>query len=99
MPCVSGNPNCPTIYPGDPIGILTGYSAGVGYDAATGLGSLNVANVVNYWPTSTTSPVVSLTPTSLTFAATTVGAAAATQVVTLKNSGKSALTLNGTGQG
>ena len=33
------------------LGILTGYSAGAGYDLATGLGSLNVANVVNAWPT------------------------------------------------
>jgi hypothetical protein len=31
----------------DEVGILSGYSAGVGYDLATGLGSLNVANVVN----------------------------------------------------
>jgi subtilase family serine protease len=34
----------------DGLGILTGYSAGTGYDQATGLGSLNVANVVNAWP-------------------------------------------------
>jgi subtilase family serine protease len=31
----------------DEVGILSGYSAGTGYDLATGLGSLNVANVVN----------------------------------------------------
>jgi hypothetical protein len=31
----------------DEVSILLGYSAGVGYDQATGLGSLNVANVVN----------------------------------------------------
>jgi len=31
------------------LGILTGYSAGTGFDLATGLGSLNVANVVNNW--------------------------------------------------
>ena len=99
MPCISGSPYCSTIYSGDPAGILTGYKAGVGYDAATGLGSLNVANVVNNWPTSTTSPVVSLSPTSLTFATTTIGVASATQAITLKNTGKSALILNGTGEG
>ena len=99
MPCISGSPYCTTIYSGDPAGILTGYKAGVGYDAATGLGSLNVANVVNDWPTSTTSPVVSLSPTSLTFASTTIGTASATQAITLKNTGKSALILNGTGEG
>jgi hypothetical protein len=31
------------------LGILTGYSAGTGFDLATGLGSLNVSNVVNNW--------------------------------------------------
>ena len=34
----------------DEVGILSGFSAGAGYDQATGLGSLNVANVVNAWP-------------------------------------------------
>lgn len=34
---------------GEGLGISTGYSAGTGYDLATGLGSLNVANVVNHW--------------------------------------------------
>jgi hypothetical protein len=34
----------------DTVGILSGYSAGTGYDLATGLGSLNVANIVNAWP-------------------------------------------------
>jgi subtilase family serine protease len=49
------SPNCPKpvdsvggSYGGaDEVGILSGYSAGTGYDLATGLGSLNVANVVN----------------------------------------------------
>jgi len=99
MPCENGSLYCTVNYAGDPAGILDGYSAGTGYDAATGLGSLNIANVVNLWPTSTSSPVVSLSPTSLTFPATTDGIAAATQTVTLKNTGKSALTLSGTGKG
>jgi hypothetical protein len=34
------------------LGILTGYSAAAGYDLASGLGSLNVANVVNNWVSS-----------------------------------------------
>jgi hypothetical protein len=33
--------------PGTPEGILTGFSAGAGYDEATGLGSINAANLVN----------------------------------------------------
>jgi hypothetical protein len=49
------SPNCYIFHPGDSVGILgtgsvagnPGYNAGTGYDLATGLGSLNVANVVN----------------------------------------------------
>lgn len=52
MPCdaADGSPNCNIAHAGDYVGILSGYSAGPGYDQATGLGSLNVANVVNAWP-------------------------------------------------
>jgi len=49
-------PNCTASYStfgvadsNEGLGILTGNSAGPGYDLATGLGSLNVANVVNAW--------------------------------------------------
>lgn len=55
VPCdaYDKTPNCTatqsTLGSADEIGILTGYSAGAGYDLATGLGSLNVANVVNAW--------------------------------------------------
>ena len=99
MACVAGSQNCKTIYAGDPLGTLSGFNAGVGYDAVTGLGSLNIANVVNDWPTSTASPVANLSASMLTFAATTVGVAAATQPITLVNTGKSALALNGAGEG
>ena len=54
MACASGSPNCTVIHSGDSIGILSGYSAGAGFDRATGLGSLNVANVVNAWTPATT---------------------------------------------
>jgi hypothetical protein len=63
MPCDYGyntgiSPNCTATesikdssgtYP-DNVGIQTGYSGATGYDMATGLGSLNIANVVNAWP-------------------------------------------------
>jgi hypothetical protein len=59
MACDDGDygyvsPNCTVTYTADQggMGILSGYSAGTGYDLATGLGSLNVANVVNKWPAS-----------------------------------------------
>lgn len=54
MPCDYGafgalSPNCTPAHTGDTIALLSGYSATTGYDQATGLGSLNVANVVNGW--------------------------------------------------
>ncbi len=47
MPCstTAPNPNCAAN--GFPINILPGYDAGAGYDLATGLGSVNAANLVN----------------------------------------------------
>ena len=48
QPCASGSPNC-TIVGTDTYGILTGYNAGTGFDLATGLGSVNIANLVNDW--------------------------------------------------
>jgi hypothetical protein len=48
-PCATGSPNCTTTKAGDQIGVLTGYQAGAGYDLATGLGSVNAANLVNNW--------------------------------------------------
>jgi len=63
MPCDSGSPNC-TGTGAEDIGITSGYNAGTGYDLATGLGSLNVANLANLWgPTfylSSTSPAVTV---------------------------------------
>jgi subtilase family serine protease len=42
--CGQGTPNCPTVAP-----FQYGYSAGVGYDLVTGLGSLDVNNLANAW--------------------------------------------------
>jgi hypothetical protein len=49
------SPNCAALNSGDKVGTLVssgttaGYNAGAGFDLATGLGSLNIANVVNAW--------------------------------------------------
>jgi subtilase family serine protease len=48
MPCANGSPNC-TITGSNAIGVLTGYNTGTGYDLVTGLGSINVGNLVNAW--------------------------------------------------
>jgi hypothetical protein len=96
-PEIQESPNCAVKYTGDPAGILTGFSAGTGYDEATGLGSLNVANAVSSWPS--VAPYAEFSVTGLTFAATSEGFASASQMVTLKNTGKVALALSGTGLG
>lgn len=70
MPCAKGSANCSTSHSGDAYGILSGYTAGTGYDLATGLGSVNAANLVNQWATLTALPsvttITNLTPTSIT---------------------------------
>jgi subtilase family serine protease len=48
QPCLFGvSPDCSRTNSADANGILTAYSAGTGYDGATGLGSINAANLVN----------------------------------------------------
>ena len=49
MPCTRGTPNCTTSSLADQYGVLSGYNARAGYDLATGLGSVNAANLVNNW--------------------------------------------------
>ncbi|MGA2351829.1 MAG: protease pro-enzyme activation domain-containing protein [Terracidiphilus sp.] len=74
-PTVAGikSPNCTPATSGDLIGVLPSYSAGKGYDQATGLGSMNVANVVNAWVSAlgTGTAKVTVAPTSLSLNAGT----------------------------
>ena len=68
MPCVTDTPNCVTNNPTDLYGVLSGYSSGSGYDLATGLGSVNVANLVNNWDSVSFTPTVStlsISPTNI----------------------------------
>lgn len=53
----AGDTNIPEMNPQE-----TGFNAGVGYDQATGLGSVNVTNLVNQWHTA----IVNATTTALT---------------------------------
>jgi hypothetical protein len=95
MVCYTGDTDCVTNTSGDQAGILTGYNAGKGYDLTTGLGSFNVANLVNSWPTSGTStPAVSLSASSLSFPSTRVGSVSATQAVTVTNTGNAVLDIS-----
>jgi trimeric autotransporter adhesin len=53
--CISGSPNCGNN------GFLTGYDAAVGYDQASGLGSIDATQMLNSWST------VALTSTATSF--------------------------------
>lgn len=69
MSCPTGTPNCVTNTAGDANGVLAGYATTTGYDLATGLGSVNVANLVNSWSTVGFRPTISalsMSPTTLT---------------------------------
>ncbi|HUY93721.1 MAG TPA: Ig-like domain repeat protein [Terracidiphilus sp.] len=46
--CTGGSLNCSQSQPGT-TGVLSGFAAGAGYDLATGLGSINVANLIEAW--------------------------------------------------
>ncbi|MFZ2024123.1 MAG: Ig-like domain repeat protein [Terracidiphilus sp.] len=62
--CVAGSPDCAAA---NYLGYLTGYNATVGYDMATGLGSIDAAQLVNNWSSVTFKP----TATTLTITPTT----------------------------
>ena len=67
VPCTTGTPNCLTNNAGDANGVLSGYSTNAGYDLATGLGSVNVANLVDNWSSVSfqqTTSTLSLSPTT-----------------------------------
>jgi len=49
VPCYTGSSDCKPSVAADSYGILPGYDAAVGYDLASGLGSLNAFNLVEGW--------------------------------------------------
>jgi subtilase family serine protease len=84
----TASPNCTVTHTGDAdgIGILTGYSAGTGYDLATGLGSLNVYNVVEAWPASSTKTATYTLSASTASPSTVSPGSSATSTITLNGS-------------
>lgn len=68
VPCDHDSLNCSLKNVNSGLGILTGYYATTGYDPASGLGSVNVANLVNGWsqiePAAASQTTLSFTPTS-----------------------------------
>jgi len=84
--CQANSPNCDKAVSSDAFGILTGYSAGSNYDLATGLGSVDAANLVNNWSGNATGPNfnLSFTPAAITIASPG-GQGSATLSVTATN--------------
>jgi uncharacterized protein (TIGR03437 family) len=72
VPCAQGSPNCSTG--------SYGYSAQIGYDRASGLGSYDANNLVTQWNTATDGAVLSLTASAST--ATLNGTVTLTATVT-----------------
>ena len=57
LSCLFGNTDCTVAIPGSArFGLMTGNSATTGYDLASGLGSIDAANLVKAWGTVTTAP-------------------------------------------
>ncbi len=70
------------------------YLAGIGFDQASGLGSVNVANLVNNWNAiNAGAPSASVSPASLTFTTQTVGTSSSSQSITLSNTGSTVLSI------
>jgi len=69
VPCTQGTPNCVLGTSGQTKGVYaeSGYPATTGYDLATGLGTVNVANLIKNWSSVTFKPTV----TTLTVSPTT----------------------------
>jgi len=84
VPCVGGSPACSDTSKNGTYGILetngnAAFNAGMGFDLATGLGSVNAFNLVNNWPAA----VGAFTPTSTTLCLSTTAGTCVPGPVTL----------------
>ena len=70
VPCQTGSLTCTTSVAGHQYGILSGYNTAAGYDLATGIGSVDVATLLQNWSSATfraSTTTLNLTPaTNLT---------------------------------
>jgi hypothetical protein len=81
VPCNPGSTSCgcPSGVPGCTSGQNQfGYSAGVGYDQVTGLGSVDAYNMWKYWPTTTTTSISPNSTTAVIGETLTIASAVAT---------------------
>jgi pseudomonalisin len=73
----------------------TGYSAGIGWDPVTGLGSVDANSLVTNWgSTSTSAPSALLSPSAVTFGNQVVGTTSSSQTVTVTNTGNAAMNIS-----
>jgi hypothetical protein len=73
MPCLKGTPNCIVTNANDRYGILSGPNSTAGYDLATGLGSVNAANLVENWSSASftaTAATLLLSPSTISHGST-----------------------------
>jgi len=84
VPCASGTPDC--VADGLGFDFESGYNTGVGYDLATGLGSVDVAQLVANWSSASGSnPSFTISGPSVTFTAGAVTGNTSTISVTPAN--------------
>jgi hypothetical protein len=81
VPCAGGSPNCSASAPSANVGKMNGYSAGTGYDMATGLGSVDAYQLALNWGSTAAAPsIVSLSPNP-------IAGSAAVQNLTINGAG------------
>jgi subtilase family serine protease len=81
VPCAGGSPGCSTAAPSSNVGHMNGYSAGAGYDLATGWGSVDAYSLASHWSNVAAPPsVLSLSPNPMT-------GSSANQTLTINGSG------------
>lgn len=107
MPCYEGSTDCQVSDTNnDSYGVLEGWSSNAGYDLATGIGSANIANLVNNWSKAVNYFNASTTTISLNQSTYVYGqdrggtiTVAAASGVTGQPSGDTSVTTNGYGNG
>ena len=92
-PSVPSMCNNSTDGPTGPSGGLRGYAVAPGYDLATGLGSLDVANLLANWASATVPGQLQMPP-PLTFDSQALGTQSSPQTATITNIGNSSVTIS-----
>ncbi|MBS1802028.1 MAG: Ig-like domain repeat protein [Acidobacteria bacterium] len=88
MPCAGGSPNCSlTTVSSTNVGVLSGFDAAAGFDLASGLGSMNVANVANAWVGTAPTATFKLSASAATPPSITAGGTATANITVSSTDG------------